>query len=541
MENKTSRYDKYKTYPAWIETVRVAKLLGLHYIENKKGIVISLIEIGDVDIYPRKNFIRIEMKWCLEDYYNKVSKNLYTIDPELNDIENRINPTPIVSTEQIEAFLNELNSIVNGITKTPSSDSSSTLGSPEWFYEKAQNESRRKFQDWIENKRKDFLNRFSPDRLREMSGKELLEKVFANTPDSMVHQLMFDDDYRNFGAGGKFAYHGIIYYLEDKSIWVYRLGSEVQEIDEIIAAERAEKVRDDLLYIIDCIDKIGTFKSINDYVSLEYKISKIEFYKHSWILKYYQMLYPQYFPGMYADTTLNRALKILGLPSHGPSNKILNAAEISLFIRKCNVNNIIFNDIYGETWGWDTEQKPCPSAADNYKNCKGIVKTVNTSFYQIPETVQEKIQRRIREADQIDKEVKGLRLEGKERAALVKVRVNQGEFRDLLLKRYTKCCLCGVSSPAFLVASHIKPWSECEPSERLDPDNGLLLCPNHDKLFDSGYISFDNKGSIIISEEVNQKDQVYLNIHDDMSIPIREGNIKYMEYHRTHILKYKNI
>lgn len=77
MENKPSKYDKYKTYDAWIETVRVAKLLGLKYIENKKDIVISLIETGDAEIYSRKNFIRVEIKRCLEDCYNKVPKNLY--------------------------------------------------------------------------------------------------------------------------------------------------------------------------------------------------------------------------------------------------------------------------------------------------------------------------------------------------------------------------------------------------------------------------------------------------------------------------------
>jgi predicted restriction endonuclease len=42
----------------------------------------------------------------------------------------------------------------------------------------------------------------------------------------------------------------------------------------------------------------------------------------------------------------------------------------------------------------------------------------------------------------------------------VKHRLNQGEFRDQLLKRYDeKCCLCNINMEELLVASHIKPWS----------------------------------------------------------------------------------
>ena len=41
----------------------------------------------------------------------------------------------------------------------------------------------------------------------------------------------------------------------------------------------------------------------------------------------------------------------------------------------------------------------------------------------------------------------------------------------------------------FLVASHIKPWRNCDNSERLSGANGLLLSPHVDKLFDRHWIS----------------------------------------------------
>lgn len=92
-----------------------------------------------------------------------------------------------------------------------------------------------------------------------------------------------------------------------------------------------------------------------------------------------------------------------------------------------------------------------------------------------------------------------------------------------------------MSENRVLIASHIKPWSQCKPEEKIDEHNGLLLCPNHDKVFDSGLITFSNNGSIMISDELNYNDRIFLNLRDDMKITISEKSIKYMEYHRKHI------
>ncbi|MCH5267338.1 MAG: HNH endonuclease, partial [Lachnospiraceae bacterium] len=96
----------------------------------------------------------------------------------------------------------------------------------------------------------------------------------------------------------------------------------------------------------------------------------------------------------------------------------------------------------------------------------------------------------IEKAQKIEEEISSLNVEGASKKAIINARVNQGIFRDLLLKRYNKCCLCGVENHELLIASHIKPWAKSEAKEKLDDDNGFLMCPNHDKLFDKGYITF---------------------------------------------------
>ncbi len=139
-------------------------------------------------------------------------------------------------------------------------------------------------------------------------------------------------------------------------------------------------------------------------------------------------------------------------------------------------------------------------------------------------------------AIELDDEIGEVASEGIEKEAIVKVRVNQGVFRELLLKKYSKCCLCGVSERKLLIASHIKPWSECKPEERLDVNNGFLMCPNHDRLFDQGLISFDDQGKIIISDSLSQIDAVFMNVNTDMKIGVNEVNRKYLNYHRNYIL-----
>ena len=99
--------------------------------------------------------------------------------------------------------------------------------------------------------------------------------------------------------------------------------------------------------------------------------------------------------------------------------------------------------------------------------------------------------------------------------------------------RYNRCCLCNVTQKDFLIASHIKPWKDSDENERLDIDNGLLLCPNHDKAFDRGYISFDDDGKILISDKLDETNKVFLNLRSDMSIKLTRGNKKYLDYHRN--------
>jgi HNH endonuclease len=78
------------------------------------------------------------------------------------------------------------------------------------------------------------------------------------------------------------------------------------------------------------------------------------------------------------------------------------------------------------------------------------------------------------------------------------------QFREKLINEWgKKCALTGMQGESLLVASHIKPWAACrdEPKLQTDINNGLILCTPIDKLFDRGYLTFNDDGSVELHKE----------------------------------------
>lgn len=114
---------------------------------------------------------------------------------------------------------------------------------------------------------------------------------------------------------------------------------------------------------------------------------------------------------------------------------------------------------------------------------------------------------------------------------MLNVRIGQQRFRKLVLDMWShKCAITGAAQ--FITASHIKPWSLSDNSERLDPFNGLALSPVYDKAFDVGLISFDDEGKILISKRL-AKDAALLGISSQERIKdLNFLHKKYLSYHR---------
>lgn len=101
-----------------------------------------------------------------------------------------------------------------------------------------------------------------------------------------------------------------------------------------------------------------------------------------------------------------------------------------------------------------------------------------------------------------------------------------------------KCRITGLKDRGHLRASHIKPWRACNDAEKLDGNNGLLLSPHIDHLFDRGYISFTDEGYIIVADSLDHRVLRIWNI----SIPCNVGSFRpeqrtYSAYHRREVFR----
>lgn len=125
-----------------------------------------------------------------------------------------------------------------------------------------------------------------------------------------------------------------------------------------------------------------------------------------------------------------------------------------------------------------------------------------------------------------------------ERTAIIKSRVGQGLFRKKLIEKYNGACIItGVSTKKLLIASHIKPWAASNNDERLSEENGLLLTPTYDKLFDYGLITFSNLGNIIISPQLSPEEISRLKISSDIEYDLKVSATmrEHLDYHRDKI------
>lgn len=127
-----------------------------------------------------------------------------------------------------------------------------------------------------------------------------------------------------------------------------------------------------------------------------------------------------------------------------------------------------------------------------------------------------------------------VRLSPTDKDALVKARRGQGLFRRKVLAIEPYCRLTGVSDARFLRASHIKPWVDSNDRERLDGNNGLMLAPHVDHLFDQGFISFTKAGELLVADGAEAILQTWALPLVSIGGGFSDEQEGYLQYHRQH-------
>ena len=123
------------------------------------------------------------------------------------------------------------------------------------------------------------------------------------------------------------------------------------------------------------------------------------------------------------------------------------------------------------------------------------------------------------------------------RDALIKARIGQGLFRRKVASIEHRCRITGVSYPTHLFASHIKSWRESTNEERLSGENGLMLTPSIDHLFDRGFISFEDSGELMISDVAHKESVQRMGVDTERVVRVgkfSEGQKFFLAHHRRY-------
>lgn len=119
------------------------------------------------------------------------------------------------------------------------------------------------------------------------------------------------------------------------------------------------------------------------------------------------------------------------------------------------------------------------------------------------------------------------------RQALVDARLGQGRYRTALLALWgNKCAVTGCRVREVIRASHVKPWKLSSDSERLDPYNGIPLIATLDALFDSGLISFDDEGRMLVSGRLDNNQRELVGVPGVLSAVPGRRLRQYLAFHR---------
>ena len=119
-----------------------------------------------------------------------------------------------------------------------------------------------------------------------------------------------------------------------------------------------------------------------------------------------------------------------------------------------------------------------------------------------------------------------------------RVRDGQIQYRQSLFAQFGHCPFSKIDDVKLLIASHIKPWAICNETEKTDANNGLMLSPLYDKLFDKGYITFENDGSIRISDWLSPANKSRIDFNYNIGdLHLTPQRLVYMDYHRRFVFK----
>lgn len=247
---------------------------------------------------------------------------------------------------------------------------------PEWFKEKA-----REFltldQD-AETFRQEFLNRFSVEKLKELSDSNLLESIFLNPKNktNLCYHLEFNKDSRYiFGSiksGTSYKYG--LHYSQKNSSWATGTSRNPKFLTEEEAIELGTKIRDNLLAGAEVIMSMQDVKFIDDYEELFENLFQVTngYINRVWFLKYYAILFPDIFPPNYSSNAQNTIIEKLAL--NKSDNTVIRMGIIREYIERCEISGVVFSRIF---WKYCKDKEDDTEINEDVESMEEEIKMLN--------------------------------------------------------------------------------------------------------------------------------------------------------------------
>ncbi len=252
---------------------------------------------------------------------------------------------------------------------------------PEWFRTKAKELVG--FEERIQPLYDEFKKKFAPEKLAELSGKEVLCNIFLNpyNKENVCRVMEYDNDnhlyFGSIKSGTAFKY-GLFYSPKVRS-WVTGTSQNPEYIDEETAIEIGTEMRD---YLLAGVKVLSTYESIENGDAFNRVYEELleatgGHIRRIWFLKYYHMIFPNLLPTIYSDTAQNTALETIGKK---PETTLFGRiGQIEMFVNECGISNAMFNHLM---WHYAVNENISEegSLEDKYlKSCLEIVREPRTN------------------------------------------------------------------------------------------------------------------------------------------------------------------
>ena len=220
---------------------------------------------------------------------------------------------------------------------------------PAWFYTVVKEDGFGALREQDQMLRHDFNAEFGPAALKNLSGKELLTKLFYSDKENKNNLCYILERHKEirelYGsiAGGSAYKFGLFYHKKNHQ-WTTGSPAKTQILTEEEAVRVAENIRDNLVEGAEILEAHTFVSSISDYELLYDELRHIPIIDNVWVLKYYQMLYPEILPVFYAKDYQVEVLKFLNIEPSGIP--FLRMGQIMSFIKECDISSVEFAQVY---------------------------------------------------------------------------------------------------------------------------------------------------------------------------------------------------